>query len=354
MLYHLGQLLTSYYSVFNVVHYVSFRAISSLLTALVISLLFGNWFIAHSQQFFRSRAREWTPSNHRLKDNMPTMGGIFIIAVVTIAVLLWCNVTDAYVWLFLLCMWGYGLIGFLDDWQKIKNHKGISAAMKFSLQAGLAIAVVGGWLLIKNPSTTLCMPFFKHWRPELGVLMLPWAAFILVGTSNAVNLTDGLDGLALGSLITNFGTFSIICYLGGNTLVSQYLHIPFAGTSELTVIGTVLVGSSLGFLWYNSYPAQIFMGDVGSLALGAALAFMALTSRQEVLLPIAGGLFVLETVSVIAQVVSWRLFKRRIFKMAPIHHHFELLGWQESKITTRFGIITGVLCLVALVTLKIR
>jgi len=203
-------------------------------------------------------------------------------------------------------------------------------------------------------STELIFPFFKHCRPDLGLFFIPWAVFILVGCSNAVNLTDGLDGLAIGSLLPNFATFTLICYLAGHYGIAHYLQIPFAGTAEIVVIGAILIGASLGFLWYNAYPAQIFMGDVGSLALGAGLALMAIMAKQELLLSISGGLFVLETVSVMVQVLSVRYLGKRIFKMAPIHHHFELLGWPESRITTRFGIISLVLCLLALITLKLR
>ena len=210
------------------------------------------------------------------------------------------------------------------------------------------------WLWLTGASTTLCVPFLKGINPNLGILFVPWAVFIIVGCSNAVNLTDGLDGLAISSLIPNFATFSIICYLAGHVKLSSYLHIPFADSAEITVLGATLVGASLGFLWYNTYPAQIFMGDVGSLALGSALGFMALLAKQELLLAISGGLFVVETLSVIIQVWSFRYLGRRLFKMAPIHHHFELLGWQESKITVRFGIISLILCLITLMTLKMR
>jgi len=202
--------------------------------------------------------------------------------------------------------------------------------------------------------TTISFPFFKSLQPDLGWFFIAWVMFILVGTSNAVNLTDGLDGLAIGSLMPNFATFSIICYLAGHYKIANYLHIPFAGSAEIAVLGSILVGASLGFLWYNAYPAQIFMGDVGSLALGSGLALMAIMAKQELLLPIAGGLFMVETISVMMQVFSFKYLGRRIFKMAPIHHHFELLGWPESKITVRFGIISLILCLLALVTLKLR
>ena len=354
MIYHCAHYLQCFYSVFNVFHYVSFRAIMALLTALTFSFLWGEWFIDKSKKTFRSKARAWTPDNHKLKDNMPTMGGIFILMIVVLTSLLWCDLSQPQVWIFLLCLIGFGTIGACDDWYKIRYDEGLSARNKFIFQVIVAGLVICLWLYFTGASTKITIPFFKNYNPDLGWFFIPWAMFILIGCSNAVNLTDGLDGLAIGSLIPNFATFSLIAYLAGHCFLSAYLHIPFAGTSELVVLGCSLVGASLGFLWYNTYPAQIFMGDVGSLALGAGLAFMALMTKQTLLLALSGGLFVMETVSVIIQVASYKWLGKRIFKMAPIHHHFELLGWQESKITTRFGIISFVLCLLALVTLKLR
>lgn len=354
MIYHIARILVQVHSGFNIIHYVSFRAIAALLSALFISFLVGNAFIRLSQRWFRSKQREYTPETHNSKNNMPTMGGLFIIGVVSFTTLFWCNLAQPLVWVFLAILWMYGVIGFIDDWDKIRKKKGISALHKTLLQGGAAF--IGALLLLYlgDVSPYLSVPCFKHFHPYLGLFFVPWAMFILIGTSNAVNLTDGLDGLAIGSLILNFATFATICYLAGHMVIAAYLGIPYAHTSELVIIGGSLVGASLGFLWFNTYPAQIFMGDVGSLALGAALAAIALMSKQELLLPISGGLFVLETVSVIMQVLSFRFLGKRIFKMAPIHHHFELQGWQESKITVRFGIISFILCLFALLTLKIR
>lgn len=327
---------------------------AALLSSFGMFLLFGDCFISIARRFFRSKARELTPESHKAKDNMPTMGGVFIVAIAIVNVLLWCDLTRLSIWIFLFCFVGFGAIGFWDDWYKIRYKKGISAGFKFKLQ--LLVASITAFSLLKMPffSTQLVFPFFKQLQPDLGFFFVFWAIFVLVACSNAVNLTDGLDGLAIGSLLPNFATFSLICYIAGHFIIAQYLQIPFAGTAELTIIGSILIGTSLGFLWYNTYPAQIFMGDVGSLALGAALALMALMAKQEMILIISGGLFVLETVSVIMQVFSMRFLGRRIFKMAPIHHHFELMGWQESKITARFGIISLILCLLALITLKIR
>ncbi len=354
MFYHLAGYFQHNWPILNVFHYVSVRAICSLLSALIFSFIFGSWFIAKSKILFRSKAREWTPENHRAKDDMPTMGGIFILMVVVLSTLVWCNLYDPRIWIFLFCILGFGAIGFWDDWAKIKRKKGISASLKSRLQALMAFLVALLLVTTHVIDTTISFPFFKSLQPDIGWFFIAWVMFILVGTSNAVNLTDGLDGLAIGSLMPNFATFSIICYLAGHYKIATYLHIPFAGSAEIAVLGSILVGASLGFLWYNAYPAQIFMGDVGSLALGSGLALMAIMAKQELLLPIAGGLFMLETISVIMQVFSMKYLGRRIFKMAPIHHHFELLGWPESKITVRFGIISLILCLLALVTLKLR
>ncbi|MFC1845547.1 phospho-N-acetylmuramoyl-pentapeptide-transferase [Candidatus Dependentiae bacterium] len=354
MLYHLSLYLKQYISSFNVVRYVSFRAIAAMLSSLGFFFLFGGWFIDKSKRFFRSKSREFTPESHRYKDDMPTMGGIFILTVVAINGLLWCDLTNPRVWVLLFGLTGFGALGFWDDWSKIKKGKGISVFAKFFSQWSIALLVSLGLLFWCRIDTTIVFPFFKTFQPDIGWLFVPWAMFVVVGCSNAVNLTDGLDGLAIGSLIPNFATFSIVCYLAGHFQIANYLNIPFAMSAEVAVLGAILAGASLGFLWYNTYPAQIFMGDVGSLALGAGLALMALMAKQELLLIIAGGLFVLETVSVIAPIFSVKLWGRRVFKMAPIHHHFELLGWQESKITVRFGIISLILCLLALITLKLR
>ena len=354
MIYHFALWIRHLYPKFNFIHYISFRIIASLLSSLSLSLYLGPWFIALSKTFFRSQAREYTPANHQAKNDMPTMGGLFIITTVIISTLLWTNLYNPQVWTVISCLIMFSGIGLLDDMQKIKTKKGISSLTKFSLQIGAAALTLLLWSYTGSLSTDICIPFFKNSMPDLGYFFFLWAGFILVGTSNAVNLTDGLDGLAIGSLIINFGTFCILTYLAGHQLLANYLYIPFTGTSELAIVSSSLVGASLGFLWYNTYPAQIFMGDVGSLGLGAVLALMALMSKQELLLPLTGGLFMAETLSVIVQVLSLRYLGKRMFKMAPIHHHFELIGWQESKITIRFSIITLVLCLIALMTLKIR
>ena len=354
MLYHLALYLTPYWSALHVIHYVSFRILAGLLSTLGFSFLFGGGFIRYAKRHFRSRAREKLPERHHHKGDLPTMGGIFILSMVTVNVLLWCNLSNPAVWLMLLVMIGFGAIGAWDDWAKITTHRGIKAKEKFGLQLLVTAMVVGLWLWGMGAATTITVPFFKEFQPALGWFFCLWAAFIILGCSNAVNLTDGLDGLAIGSLVPNFITFALLCYVAGNVQWAAHLHIPYAGTAEIAIVGAILVGASIGFLWYNAYPAQIFMGDVGSLALGAGLAFMALLCKQELLLAISGGVFVAETISVILQVLSYKFRGKRIFRMAPMHHHFELIGWQEAKITVRFAIISLILCLLALLTIKIR
>lgn len=356
MIYHLAQVLTPYISFFNLFHYISFRAIAALLSSIFFSFIFGSWFIKNIASLgnLRSKPRKWTPESHLTKRNTPTMGGLFILMVCIVNTFLWNDLTSLNVWIFLFCLCGFGAIGFLDDWQKLRRSRGISARLKFCLQFVTASSIMSLWYFFAAHNTQLCVPFFKWAMPTLGALIIPWGIFLLVGTSNAVNLTDGLDGLAAGPLFANFATFSIVAYLAGHCFLAQYLHIPFAGSAEVTILGATLMGAMLGFLWYNTYPAQVFMGDVGSLALGAGLALMAIMARQEFLLLIAGGIFVLEALSVIIQVATFKVWGRRMFRMAPIHHHFELLGWKEAKITVRFWIISIILSLIALLTLKIR
>ncbi len=354
MIYHIAQLLQTKYSFFNLFHYVSVRSICAFLSAIAFSFFFGNTFIQASLRKFKAKARPWTPDSHKKKNDTPTMGGLFIIMIFVLNALLWSNLQSIRVWIFLLGIVCFGAIGFLDDLFKIKYHKGIRSKTKFLLQIGSGLLVTSLWYFLSNPNTKLCVPFVKTIQPELTWLIIPWGVFIIVATSNAVNLTDGLDGLATGPLIFNFATYSFIAYLAGHKDFASYLYIPFAQSAEMTILGATLVGTLLGFLWYNTYPAQIFMGDVGSLTLGAGLALMALMSRQELILILCGGIFVIETLSVIIQVTSFKLFGKRMFRMAPIHHHFELLGWKETKITVRFWIVSIILSVLALLTLKIR
>lgn len=337
-----------------VFQYISVRAIGGLLTALLVSWVWGDWFLQASQRHFRSKVREFTPERHKQKNNIPTMGGLFIVGNAIVSTLLWCHLSDVYVWLMLSVLVSFGAIGACDDWYKISYNSGLPARAKWIMQLIAAVLFVVVWLWVTGYPTFCVFPVFKSLQPDFGLLFVPWAMFVLVAMSNAVNLTDGLDGLAISCVTPCFVTFAAISYCAGHWYCAQYLHIPFAATGELAVIGAVLVGACLGFLWYNVYPASLFMGDVGSLALGAALAAMALMTKQELLLPLAGGLFVIETVSVIVQVVGYKLWGTRLFKMAPLHHHFELLGWHEPEITTRFVIITIALCLLTLVLLKVR
>ncbi len=353
MIYHFSLYLKQYYSLFSVVHYISFRIVASLLTSIVLSFILGSKFIERSEKF-RSKIREYVPETHQLKNDTPTMGGLFVMLSAIIAVLLWCNWAKLEIWIFLLCFIGFGAIGFWDDWNKIKFNKGIKESSKLKAQVMISAIIAFLWYWFVASTTVLCVPFFKNINLELGVFILFWIMLVLIATSNAVNIADGLDGLAIGSLLPNFAMFIAIAYLAGNAVFAHYLYIPFVATSEMSIVSAVLVGSSLGFYWYNTYPAQVFMGDVGSLSLGAALGFIAIMTRQELLLIFSGGLFVVETASVIIQVVYYKLYRKRFFKMAPIHHHFELNGWPETKITTGFAIITFVLCLFALLTLKLR
>ncbi|MCB9492782.1 MAG: phospho-N-acetylmuramoyl-pentapeptide-transferase [Epsilonproteobacteria bacterium] len=354
MIYHLALALQTHCTFFNLFHYVSVRAIAALLTSLFLSLLWGEKFIRFCQKNFRSKVREWVPDSHHKKNNTPTMGGLLVILIGMLTMLLWSNLCKPNVWIFLLTMICFGILGFIDDWSKIFHKKGISAKQKFLAQFISALLVSTLWYCFGLQTPQMCVPFFKHCELMLGPLLIFWATFVIVGTSNAVNLTDGLDGLATGPLIMAFSTFGLIAYLAGHKQFANYLYIPFAASAELAVIAASMAGVLIGFLWYNTYPAQIFMGDVGSLALGAGLGLTALMCRQELLLPLAGGIFVLETVSVIVQVLSYKFLGRRVFRMAPIHHHFELLGWKEAKITVRFWIISFVLCLLTLLSLKVR
>lgn len=354
MIYYLSTFLRNYYSFFNFLHYTTFRLMGATLTAIILFFVLGPWYIKNANRWFKSKIRSHVPETHQKKEGTPTMGGIFILSVFIITTLIWCRLDKIEVLIFMGCVVVFGLIGLWDDLRKIKYQKGISAKQKFGAQILAATITTITWLFTCHPATTICFPFFKNLQPDMGIFFLPWAVFILVATSNAVNLMDGLDGLAIGSLIPNFATFSILMYLSGHIIFASYLNIPYTGNAELVILGAILVGISLGFLWYNTYPAQIFMGDIGSLALGSALGLMALMSKQELLLIISGGLFVLETVSVMLQVIHYKFYKKRLFKMAPIHHHFELIGWSEAKITTRFAIISVILCLITLMTLKIR
>ncbi|ADN00046.1 phospho-N-acetylmuramoyl-pentapeptide-transferase [Dickeya dadantii] len=360
MLVWLAEHLVKFYSGFNVFSYLTFRAIVSLLTALIISLWMGPHLIAWLQRLQIGQVvRNEGPESHFSKRGTPTMGGVMILASIIISVLLWVNLANPYVWCVLLVLVGYGAVGFVDDYRKVvrKDTRGLIARWKYFWQSVLALVVAFSMYAIgkDTPATQLVVPFFKDVMPQLGVMYIVLAYFVIVGTSNAVNLTDGLDGLAIMPTVFVAVGFALVAWATGNMNFASYLHIPYIRhASELVVVCTAIVGAGLGFLWFNTYPAQVFMGDVGSLALGGALGTIAVLLRQEFLLVIMGGVFVVETLSVILQVGSFKLRGQRIFRMAPIHHHYELKGWPEPRVIVRFWIISLMLMLIGLVTLKVR
>jgi phospho-N-acetylmuramoyl-pentapeptide-transferase len=344
--------------VFNIFRYITFRSVGALVTALAIALLIGPRFIGflRTKQGKGQPIREDGPASHLLtKKGTPTMGGLMILIALTIATLFWMDFGNGFVWACLFVTLGFGAIGFMDDYDKVtkRSHKGVSGRTRLMLEfliAGLACT----WIASRT-GTTLYLPFLKDIGLHLGLFYILFAAFIVTGFGNAVNLTDGLDGLATMPVVIAASAFAIIAYLVGNIRFSDYLgvhHVP--GSGELAVFAAALIGACLGFLWYNAPPAAVFMGDTGSLALGGALGTIAVITNHELVLVIIGGLFVLETVSVIVQVVSFKTTGKRVFKMAPIHHHFEQLGWAESTVVIRFWIISIVLALAGLVTLKLR
>ncbi|MDR8525412.1 phospho-N-acetylmuramoyl-pentapeptide-transferase [Shewanella fidelis] len=360
MLVYLAEYLTQFYSGFNVFSYVTFRAILGLMTAMVLSLWLGPKMIERLQLMQIGQVvRNDGPESHFSKRGTPTMGGLLILAGVFISVLLWGDLGSRYVWVVLFVLGSFGLIGFIDDYRKVvrKDTKGLIARWKYFWQSAAALAIaVYLYASAQNPGETqLVVPFFKDIMPQLGAFFIVLVYFTIVGSSNAVNLTDGLDGLAIMPTVMVAAAFALIAYLSGHVQFANYLHIPYLpGSGELVIVCTAIVGAGLGFLWFNTYPAQVFMGDVGSLALGAALGAIAVLVRQEILLVIMGGVFVMETVSVILQVGSYKLRGQRIFRMAPIHHHYELKGWPEPRVIVRFWIISLFLVLLGLATLKLR
>ena len=360
MLLWLASWLSEYFRALNVVQYLTIRTILGVLTALLISLLFGPAVIRKLTSYkIGQPIRDDGPQTHLVKSGTPTMGGSLMIIAITLTTLLWGDLTNKYTWVALLVTLGFGIIGFCDDYKKLvlKNSKGLSAKHKYLFQSLVAI-VASSYLYFTATSqvdTSLFIPFFKTVAMPLGIFYIVLSYFVIVGTSNAVNLTDGLDGLATLPTVFVASGLGVFAYLSGNMNFASYLAIPYVpGVGELVVFCAAIVGAGLGFLWFNTYPAQVFMGDVGSLSLGAALGIIAVMVRQELVLIIMGGLFVAETVSVIVQVLSFRLTGKRVFKMAPLHHHFELMGWAEPKIIVRFWIISLVLVLVGLATLKLR
>ena len=360
MLMLLADWLQQFEPSFRVFSYLTLRAILSTLTALLIAVLIGPRMIRWLQTMqIGQTVRDDGPQSHLAKSGTPTMGGLLILAAIVISVLLWADLTNRYVWVTLSVVVGYGIIGFIDDYRKVvrKDPKGLIARWKYFWQSVIAIGVaLYLYASQQDPAeTALLVPFFKDVMPQMGLLFILMTYFVIVGTSNAVNLTDGLDGLAIVPTVLVAGAFAIFAYTTGNINFSAYLNIPYLPlTSELVIVCTAIVGAGLGFLWFNTYPAMVFMGDVGSLALGGTLGVIAVLVRQEIVLVIMGGVFVMETLSVILQVGSFKLRGQRIFRMAPIHHHYELKGWPEPRVIVRFWIISIILVLVGLVTLKLR
>ena len=361
MLYDLLYPFHTRLSVLNVVQYITFRTAAASITAFVVSLALGPWLIRKLREFQIGQViRQEGPTSHRAKAGTPTMGGLLILTAALGPTLLWARLNNLYVWIAIVTTATFGAIGFLDDYLKItrRDHHGLLPRYKLGCQilAGIAVGIVL-MVMAKHGAynTRLIFPFFKRLIPELGWFYLPFAVFVLVSVSNAVNLTDGLDGLAISTFAIAAAAYTALAYVTGHRVLADYLLlVRFPQSAELTIFGGSLVGASLGFLWFNSYPAEIFMGDVGSLALGAALGTVAILIKQELLFGIVGGVFVIEALSVVIQVASFKLTGRRVFKMSPIHHHFELIGWSEPKVITRFVIFAIFCALFSLTTLKLR
>ncbi len=361
MLLALAHWLSQGVRAFRVFDYLTLRAVMATLTALTVSFVVGPTMIRKLTAYKIGQAvRDDGPKTHLIKSGTPTMGGALILVAILVTTLLWADLTNRYVWLVLLTMLGYGVIGWVDDYRKVvhRNPKGLSARSKFFWQSVIALFVAGSLLHMAHTSaeTELIVPFFKSVALPLGGLgFLILTYFVIVGTSNAVNLTDGLDGLAIMPTAMISAALAIFAYVAGNHVFAQYLAFPnIPGAGELVVFCAAMSGAGLGFLWFNAYPAEVFMGDVGALALGGALGLVAVIVRQEIVLFVMGGVFVLETLSVVLQVASFKLTGNRIFRMAPIHHHFELKGWKETQVVVRFWIITMILVLIGLSTLKLR
>ena len=360
MLLYLTQYLSQFESGFNVFNYLTMRAIMGALTALVISFIIGPRMIKRLQvNQLGQPVREEGPETHLLKAGTPTMGGTLILAAISISTVLWADLENLYVWVVLFVTLSFGVIGYVDDYKKLilQDPAGISAKQKLFWQSSAAlIAAIALYVTATDEvQTSLLIPYFKDLAIPLGMFQVVVTYFFIVGFSNAVNLTDGLDGLAIMPTVLVGGALGLFAYVTGNVNFSNYLDIPYVpGTGEILVFCTALAGAGLGFLWFNTYPAQVFMGDIGALSLGAALGVVAVVVRQEVVLAIMGGVFVVETLSVIIQVASFKLTGKRVFRMAPLHHHFELKGWAEPKVIVRFWIITVILVLIGLASLKIR
>jgi phospho-N-acetylmuramoyl-pentapeptide-transferase len=361
MLFWLAEFLKQYCHAFNVFSYLTFRAILSTLTALVVSFVFGPFFIRHLKvKRVKQVIRKVGPPSHLIeKAGTPTMGGTMILIGIAVAMLLWGDLSNRYIWLILITTLGFGTIGFIDDYRKLilNDSHGLPARWKLFWQTmlGLAIAIYLYFTATSPAATQLTIPFLKNGSINLGWFYIVFVYLVIVGTSNAVNLTDGLDGLAILPTVMVGGALGIFAYVAGNAYFANYLMVPhIPGAGEVVIACGAIAGAGLGFLWFNTYPAQVFMGDVGALGLGAALGVIAVIVRQELVLFLMGGVFVVETASVIIQVISFKLTGKRIFRMAPLHHHFELKGWPEPRVIVRFWIITFILVLCGLATLKLR
>ncbi|HYA32252.1 MAG TPA: phospho-N-acetylmuramoyl-pentapeptide-transferase [Thermodesulfovibrionales bacterium] len=360
MLYSLLFSLREWFSPLNVFRYITFRTAVAILSAMLITFIFGPWVVKRLKRLsVTQQVREDGPGTHAGKSGTPTMGGILIIGSIVLTMLLWGDLRNGYIWIMILSLLGFGAIGLVDDYLKVmrRNHKGLRAWYKFGSQIFLALLI--GVFLYMNPkdpyADVLSIPFFKKWLIDLGWFYIPFSMVVIAGSSNAVNLTDGIDGLAIGLVGIAVLANGALVYISGNKNLAQYLQVLYlVGTGELTVFCGAMLGAALGFLWYNSYPADVFMGDVGSLGLGGALGTLAVITKHEIVLAVVGGIFVIETLSVILQVASFKLTGKRVFKMAPIHHHFELKGWPEPKVIIRFWIVGIMLALLSLATLKVR
>jgi phospho-N-acetylmuramoyl-pentapeptide-transferase len=361
VLYRLLYPLASRFPVFNVFRYITFRTAMAAVTALLLALLVGPAMIRLLKRYQIAQSiRQEGPKSHLAKAGVPTMGGLLIQLAVVVATLLWMDLTNRFVWIVLGTLVGVGAVGFADDWVKVSRRRSLGLTGRGKLLPQFLVALAVGWAIQQWAghgafSTVVTFPFFKKLLVDLGILYIPFVAIVVVGSSNAVNLTDGLDGLAIGAVGIAAGTYAVLAYVTGNAVAARYLQIPFIPQSgELAIFCGALVGASLGFLWFNCHPAEVIMGDVGALSLGAAIAAVAVMTKQEVLLAIVGGLFVLEALSVIVQVVSFQTTGRRVFRMAPLHHHFELLGWAESRVIIRFWILAILFAVLGLSTLKLR
>ncbi len=358
MLYYFLYPLAEHFIPFNVFKYITFRTFGALMTAMVLYFLLGNWQIRFLQRWqVKQSIRTDGPQSHLGKKGTPTMGGLLILFCTIVSVLLWMDFSNVAVWEILCLYLGFGVIGFYDDYRKVKfsNSKGLSGRLKLLFQFSLAGFISYFLMTHFLPNTKLSIPFLKMVQPDLGWWYVPFSMLVIVGASNAVNLTDGLDGLATVPSVLSFITYAILAYVGGHVVIAGYLQIPHVpGAGEVAIFCGAIVGALVGFLWFNTHPAQIFMGDVGSLSIGGALGTVAVATRNEILLVLIGGIFVLEAVSVMAQVASFKLTGKRVFRMAPIHHHFELKGWAEPKVIVRFWILSFILSLLALSTLKLR